>query len=125
MLQVIEVEARKVLMSDTILGGISQGCPTSISTLICSGVRIGGFIDLLGWVPLKEDTGASIVTSATGLWNANSCNSPAKLTQQYHKLMIITSKMANLEEKRYVNIVKTPIYLQQSRDDEVVPMMSG
>ena len=54
-LRILHEEAAIVEMQHIILAGISQGCATSIFALLASGVRVGGFIGLCGWLPLEEE----------------------------------------------------------------------
>lgn len=57
-LQIIREEALLVPLKDIILAGISQGCAAAIFTLLCGGVRLGGFIGLSSWIPFRNDTEA-------------------------------------------------------------------
>ncbi|XPS76494.1 hypothetical protein M3J09_008546 [Ascochyta lentis] len=52
---VIEDEAEIVGMRKIILAGISQGCATAVFTLLATGVRVGGFFGLCGWLPLADE----------------------------------------------------------------------
>lgn len=47
-------EAEIVPLQNIILGGISQGCATAIMTLLSTGIMLGGFIGLSGWLPFQE-----------------------------------------------------------------------
>lgn len=52
---IIEDEAREVGKERIVLAGISQGCATAIYALLTSGMRLGGFVGLAGWMPLGNE----------------------------------------------------------------------
>ena len=54
-LGIINEEADIVGLGNVLVAGISQGCAVSIFTLLESGLQVGGFIGLSGWLPLAEE----------------------------------------------------------------------
>jgi predicted esterase len=64
LLRVIEEEAGEVGREKVILAGISQGCATAIYTLLTTGIRVGGFFGLCGWLPLRDEV--QRIVKATG-----------------------------------------------------------
>jgi lysophospholipase-2 len=54
-LKIVEEEGEIVGTQNLILAGISQGCATAIFALLASGTRVGGFVGLCGWLPLKDE----------------------------------------------------------------------
>jgi predicted esterase len=54
-LQVVKTETDIVGGQNVMLAGISQGCAIGIFALLASGMQIGGFIGLSGWLPLAEE----------------------------------------------------------------------
>lgn len=54
-LQILEKEVKVVGLRNVIVAGISQGCATAIFALLATGMRMGGFIGLCGWLPLAEE----------------------------------------------------------------------
>jgi predicted esterase len=64
LLRVIEEEAGEVGREKVILAGISQGCATAIYTLLTTGIRVGGFFGLCGWLPLTDEV--QRIVKATG-----------------------------------------------------------
>jgi lysophospholipase-2 len=54
-LQIVKQEADVVGSRNLIVAGISQGCATAIFALLTSGMRVGGFIGLCGWLPLADE----------------------------------------------------------------------
>ncbi|KAG9196121.1 hypothetical protein G6011_01242 [Alternaria panax] len=54
-LQMIKQEADVIGSQNVILAGISQGCATAIFALLVSGMQLGGFIGLCGWLPLADE----------------------------------------------------------------------
>jgi len=53
-IDIVQEEARMVSMDRIILGGLSQGCATSILTILSSGLNLGGFIGSCGWLPFQS-----------------------------------------------------------------------
>ncbi|KAM3080448.1 hypothetical protein ACMFMG_005402 [Clarireedia jacksonii] len=53
-LETIRQEAQIVPLESIFLGGISQGCATAILALLCEGMKLGGFVGLCSWMPLRE-----------------------------------------------------------------------
>jgi len=89
----VREEAEIVPLERIVLGGISQGCATAIVALLSSGLRLGGFVGLCSWLPIRE----SILKNARR----------TDLT---------------VEEKE---MLRTPVFLGHSVDDEVVPIRNG
>jgi len=54
-LEVLEEEMKPVGLRNVIIAGMSQGCAIGIFTLVTSGIRVGGFMGLCGWLPLAEE----------------------------------------------------------------------
>ena len=52
---VIEKESTAVGAQNVILGGISQGCATAIHALLQGQRRLGGFVGLSSWMPLRNE----------------------------------------------------------------------
>ncbi|KAH7087723.1 Phospholipase/carboxylesterase/thioesterase [Paraphoma chrysanthemicola] len=55
-LSIVETEAEFVGSKNVILAGISQGCATATYILLTSGIELGGFFGLCGWLPSVEET---------------------------------------------------------------------
>jgi lysophospholipase-2 len=77
-------------MQNVIIAGISQGCATVIFALLASGMRVGGFFGLCGWLPLADEI----------------------------------MRVMNVPG-RAKDVLETPVLLQHSEDDEVVPVENG
>jgi lysophospholipase-2 len=54
-LEIIKEEEKHVPTTRIILGGISQGLATALRTWLSSGVQIGGFVGISGWLPFQDD----------------------------------------------------------------------
>ncbi|KAA8625843.1 esterase [Pyrenophora tritici-repentis] len=54
-LKILRHEIEIVGMQNVVLAGISQGCATGIFSLLASGMQVGGFVGLCGWLPLAEE----------------------------------------------------------------------
>jgi lysophospholipase-2 len=89
-LKIVKEEGEIVGLENIIIAGISQGCVTAIFALLASGMRIGGFVGLCGWLPLKDEI--------VGVMDV-----PGRVR----------------------NALETPVLLQHSEDDEVVPIENG
>lgn len=76
LLSIVEDEAGHVGLQKVILAGISQGCATAIHTLLSSGVCVGGFFGLCGWLPLADEV--QQLSRAPG-WGREVCAMPVLL----------------------------------------------
>jgi lysophospholipase-2 len=54
-LKIMKEEGEIVGLGNVVLAGISQGCATAIFALLASGMRVGGFVGLCGWLPLADE----------------------------------------------------------------------
>ena len=59
-LETVRQETRIVGMKNVVLAGISQGCATGIFALLASGMLVGGFVGLCGWLPLAEELNSAM-----------------------------------------------------------------
>ncbi|KAK1767887.1 Alpha/Beta hydrolase protein [Phialemonium atrogriseum] len=50
-----EQEMSKIPRANIVLGGLSQGCATSLSVLLCLDYCIGGFVGISGFLPFRDD----------------------------------------------------------------------
>lgn len=57
-LGIIRTESELISPGRIIFGRIGQGCATAIHVLMCSGMRLGGFNGLSGWLPFKPRSSA-------------------------------------------------------------------
>ncbi|PQE16315.1 phospholipase carboxylesterase protein [Rutstroemia sp. NJR-2017a WRK4] len=114
-LALIHQEAKMVPLERIFLGGISQGCATAILALLCGGMKLGGFVGLCSWMPLR----AKIMDIAS--------------KQQHGRSSLPTSKrlreLLDIErqdpEGNDNNALDTPIFLSHSVNDEVVMVQNG
>ncbi|KAF2237025.1 phospholipase/carboxylesterase family protein-like protein [Viridothelium virens] len=100
--RVIDVESKLVAPSRIILCGISQGCATAISTLLCGSRMLGGFVGMCGWMPYVNEFSEA----------------PNKLTE-LHKLRSCLDEAA---ADAALEALATPIFVARSQDDDVVPI---
>jgi lysophospholipase-2 len=42
-------------LGNVVLAEIGQGCATAMFALLASGIRVGGFVGLCGWLPLADE----------------------------------------------------------------------
>ncbi|KAK3078434.1 hypothetical protein LTS18_007516, partial [Coniosporium uncinatum] len=59
MYMVVEQEARLVGRENIVIGGLSQGCATSLVALMGLIQPVGGYIGIAGWLPLVKDIKAA------------------------------------------------------------------
>ncbi|KAK5130490.1 hypothetical protein LTR04_004978 [Oleoguttula sp. CCFEE 6159] len=52
---IVEEELRHVSADRILLGGISQGCATSVHALLSAPWRLGAFVGFCGWLPFQAD----------------------------------------------------------------------
>ena len=52
-LKLVEEESRLVGAGNVVLGGISQGCATSVHALLAGSRQLGGWIGVSGWIPFR------------------------------------------------------------------------
>lgn len=64
LMAIIAREAEEISLERIILGGISQGCATAIYALIFGASKLGGFIGLCSWLPVKDDIEEKTLRSA-------------------------------------------------------------
>jgi lysophospholipase-2 len=51
---IVQEESKTVSLDRVVHGGMSQGCATAISALLCSGLTLGGFIGMYSWLPFQN-----------------------------------------------------------------------
>ncbi|KAI9686897.1 MAG: hypothetical protein M1822_002650 [Bathelium mastoideum] len=111
--QVIDAESKLVPLSHIFLCGISQGCATALSTLLCGRKTLGGFIGFCGWMPYGDEIELST-------------DKPAALRQMQARL---DKDATNASQATRPDIgtkaLATPVFLSHSRDDNVVPVQCG
>jgi len=112
-LEVIQEETKVVPLDRIILGGLSQGCATAIFALMCAGVKLGGFMGLCSWLPLRNRISQIPSTS--------SYNDVSKL---FRSMLNISMKPGFLPVSEG-SAIKTPVFLSHSQDDNIVPIYNG
>ncbi|KAF1984131.1 alpha/beta-hydrolase [Aulographum hederae CBS 113979] len=80
-----------------ILAGISQGCATAFHALLCSELRLGGFFGLCSW--LAQRRRLEDIHADEGKWRSFS--------------------------REFAEALKTPVFLEHCKNDEVVPFGNG
>lgn len=100
-----EVELTEIPMDRIFLAGISQGCATAIHALLCSGVRLAGFVGLSGWLPYKDEIRhISLYEDIRALAH-----------------LVRGSNDTSIPERALL----TPVFLSHSEDDYVVPVTNS
>jgi predicted esterase len=114
-LALVRRESAVVGVEKVFLAGISQGCATSMLALLAGGVKIGGFVGLCGWLPLREELESTIIESGS-TWQQR--------TTVLRKLLDISSD-SNDSTLGLVSAIHTPVLLQHSCNDDVIPIANG
>lgn len=114
---IIKSEAAEVGGLDRVfLGGISQGCATAISALLTVGEPIAGFIGFSGWCPFGEVVADSFFEDS---------DRRALLTWVQEKRLPSRAAEAPLDISAIMSSLLTPVLLQHTEDDGVVPVALG
>jgi lysophospholipase-2 len=147
--EVIHQEARIITPSHIFLGGISQGSATAILALLCSDMKLGGFVGLCTWMPFrnsvleiarkhKHDTQDQEQATNQGalslLSQPSSQGSTSKSSHVAEKIrgLLGVVRGTSVENDTNTNInanaantLATPVFLSHSKNDEVVPIQNG
>ncbi|TAQ90046.1 hypothetical protein B7494_g1645 [Chlorociboria aeruginascens] len=121
-LDLIRTEATLISPDRIILGGISQGCATAIHTLLYGGIQLGGFIGLSSWLPFEPEITTTMADNMTWRIVENRLH-------YSHKMLNIPTDQAEttsiLSDLSSTFVLKTPVFLSHSQDDDVVPIANG
>jgi lysophospholipase-2 len=121
-LDLIQTEAALISPDRIILGGISQGCATAIHTLLCGGMQLGGFIGLSSWLPFEPGIATTMADNIG--WSI-----VGKRLQHGHQMLITPTNQTETtlvrSDLRSTFVLKTPVFLSHSKDDDVVPIANG
>lgn len=138
----VKEEAQIVPMERLLLGGISQGCATAVLTLLSSGMRLGGFIGLCGWLPFEKKIAKVPVAFSKDV---------SGISHHIQSILELQGKAIDIQSRDKTTIAnpegdtdtdndnletslacmsiqsvsKTPIFLAHSHDDETVPISMG
>lgn len=105
-LDFIHAEASLIPINNIILGGISQGCATAIVTLLFSGLGVGAFIGMCGWLPFQSQLHGS-EDAVEGIFARLR---PASIDSCFYKPE---------------SVLSTPVFISHSQDDDIVPIQNG
>jgi lysophospholipase-2 len=86
-----------------------------VLALLSGGVKIGGFVGLCGWLPLREELEETLIESRS-TWQQRTTN--------LRKLLDIPSDSDDLV-LGLGSAIQTPVILQHSRNDDVIPVANG
>lgn len=149
---IIIEEAQVLPLERIILGGISQGCATTILALLSSEMNLGGFIGWCGFLPFQSSIEAlntrtignkhelsGGVQVILGLNQGDPDLEPGNPNSEDSKIearvgTTYTVKDAEINQKEIFTsgspippqaAIKTPTFLAHSEDDDVVPCKLG
>jgi lysophospholipase-2 len=113
-IDVIMSECTFVPAERIIVAGISQGCAAAIHALFNHGIRVGGFIGLSSWLPFQTQISAICQRG----------NSSLDSLQEIQTLFMQSSQESR--SAGHVSLVlRTPVFLSHSIDDDIVPIRNG
>ena len=151
-LSLIREEAQTASLERIILSGISQGCATAILALLSSEMNLGGFIGWCGFLPFQSSIKAlntrtignkhELSGGVQGILGLNQDDpdlEPSNPNSEDLKIearvgTTYTVKDAEVNQKEIFTsgspiapqaAIKTPIFLDHSEDDDVVPCKLG
>lgn len=148
-IETIYEEARIVPLCNIFLGGISQGSATAILALLCSNVKLGGFVGLCTWIPFRStiiraaktyeqgarEEAASNAASADiegELVPCASSQSKSSYIGEKVRALLSVPKQNTLGEEQTLgpststtDTLATPVFLSHSQNDEIVPIQNG
>lgn len=101
--------------SHIIVGGISQGCATTIYALFQGKERLGGFLGLCSW--LHFEMKVVEITSASP--------NPASAIQNIRKLLHLSPASTTPDIVNGYNSLHTPVFLSHSIGDPVIDVGNG
>lgn len=134
-IETIKKEVREVSLDRIILGGISQGCATSLLTLLASGLRLGGFVGWCGWLPLEKKI-REVPSGCSSDIGQVSRHVQAILELNVVGLDLLQDESPSNDESAVSfeessastsvrSLGKTPVFLAHARDDGTVPFAMG
>lgn len=112
----IDDEVRLTPEERLILGGISQGCATSLHALLFGRRKLGAFVGISGWMPFADHM-AKIVK------DGESCSAIRVLEILRKKIGLAISPLAG--DGEISSAMGTPLFLGHGVDDEVVSVELG
>lgn len=116
----IETEARLVDPSRLVLGGISQGCATSLHALLASSHKLGGYVGFCGWLPFR----AQIEEMADQAGPART-QLQSRLVDFQRSVLGLETPLAAIESPIEEYSFDTPVFLGHGDDDEMVDVALG
>jgi len=87
---------------------MSQGCATAIHALFAAELKLGGFIELCGWLPLRAQI--------------DKYTKDRKLTSEAPRKSLDSD---TLEDQKRAVPLNTPVFLGHARDDDIVLIANG
>ncbi|CZS91652.1 uncharacterized protein RCO7_06967 [Rhynchosporium graminicola] len=113
-LDLVRSEATLISSDRVFLGGISQGCATAIYALLFGGIRLGGFIGFSSWLPFEQEITTKM--NESGGWSID------EYRMYYNHKILNSSAESTLitSNGEKTNVLKTPVFLSHSADDDVV-----
>lgn len=127
-----------------VLGGISMGCATGLHVLLNGEERLGGFTGLCGWLPFErgisgilaeeverdgkrgqEDEEEKRWLSRTRCLILDGSETTASAAATDGDLLSSTDIVIASSTATKASLLRTPVFLSHSKDDDVVPVQNG
>lgn len=124
-----EQEMSKIPPSNIVLGGLSQGCATSLSVLLSLDYRIGGFVGISGFLPFRDDLDEAVEEAVVDEDDPFSGDGDREHQDPAVKAVIFERDLLCLppleKPDRESTAHSTPIFLGHGSADEKVPCSLG
>ena len=111
----VEQELKSVPAERILLGGISQGCATSLHALMVCQLRLGAYIGISGWLPFAGPL-QEILDGTT---------QPAAQAVDFFASNLGIEKAAGTVGSASMPMLTTPVFLGHGSDDELVTLGQG
>lgn len=118
--ELVKAELTPVTPERIILGGISQGCATSLHALLSGKEKLGGYVGWSGWMPFRAQ-----VEEAAGSREDSASQQAARLAEFYSYRLDIGSVTSSTGEVDTHKAFGTPVFFGHGDDDEVVDVELG
>ncbi|KAI9813176.1 MAG: hypothetical protein M1826_002539 [Phylliscum demangeonii] len=116
LLELIEDEAKLTTPGRLVLGGISQGCATSVHALFASSCKLGAYLGFCGWMPFKAQV-QDIVQEESAL------QTMLRLARFYQVTLGLKRPAPSMDSVE--TVFETPVFLSHALDDAVVEIGLG
>jgi len=116
-LGLFEDEVQIVGAGRLVLGGISQGCATSLHALLAGRYRLGGYFGISGWIPFKAQIDGVVKDASKSRLNSH--------VFEFYQTTLGLESPGSIPENVADLKLQTPMFLCHGADDEYVDVSPG